>query len=311
MNMRVSDIGAQTSALQDWRRTTAKYAKLNEQITSGVTAKSYEEIPDHAGVMLHLNSKESIISSSLKETKGVDLKLSRIESTLDSLSGISGEAKRMFTRALGSGVRNPSFSRDCANLLNQVQGLLNTKGTEGDYLFGGTATNRPPVDISNLPNPGLGAGPNTTYYKGDSGIRTFRADEGTPEIDLSIMANEASLEKLIHALKIGATTNSDGIPDSESTQKLQQGLDLLNEANNLTGIPDLLKRVGDARAAVDLSEEILTEAKSIVAENIQEFLQTRLIEAMMLLGEVKVHLMASEKSISASLGREGILPFMK
>ena len=217
----------------------------------------------------------------------------------------------MFTGALNSGVRNPSFTRDCANLLQQVEKLLNVRGTEGDYLFGGTATNRPPVKVSDLPNPGLGAGANFTYYKGNDDVRTFQADEGTPEIDLSINANEPALEKLIHALKIGATTVPDGTPDSEASQKLREGLTLLNEANNATGISALLQRVGDARAAIELSKDILTEAKSIVEENIQEFEHTQIIQAMMKLGALKGHLLASEKSIGALLQREGLLPFMK
>ena len=210
------------------------------QASSGKAASRYSGIAPDAKRLVGLEATHAQLSQYVANNQIVDQRLQSMETNTSQLLDIASQFKALLVQASSSGnAPNMGLDITAQTLLNQVGALLNVQ-LDGRYLFAGSATNSPAVDLN---DPGMVAPPgtypstaNTTYYQGDDVALSTKAG---PELDIAygIRADEAGFEGLIRSLKLVATAVLSPNPD---TARLSEALDVVNQA-----IQDIPQTIAD------------------------------------------------------------------
>lgn len=117
-----------------------------------------------------------------------------------------------------------AFTLNVTNWLNNMTQMLNARFSE-EFIFSGTSTNNFAVrNLATMPDPGLGALPDFSYYLGDQNAITLQASD-SDQVVLNVTARHPAIEQLYHALKLCQNWNLDPTSD-----RLTEALTLVNNA---------------------------------------------------------------------------------
>lgn len=278
------------------------------QASSGKAASRYSGIAPDAKRLVGLEATHAQLSQYVANNQIVDQRLQSMETNTSQLLDIASQFKALLVQASSSGnAPNMGLDITAQTLLNQVGALLNVQ-LDGRYLFAGSATNSPAVDLN---DPGMVAPPgtypstaNTTYYQGDDVALSTKAG---PELDIAygIRADEAGFEGLIRSLKLVATAVLSPNPD---TARLSEALDVVNQA--IQDIPQTIAKIGAARAGLDTANAAHDEALLYIEQNINGIANVDVTEAITRLSADQTNLQASYATI-AQLGNISLLDFLR
>lgn len=181
--IRIGSFAAQNLTLSKNMETQARMHEARLQISSGKKAQAYEGIATDTRRLEGLETKHQQISSFKKSVDRTDQRLSEMASAVDQLQDIAGDFRSKLLQATtGDNLNSTNIQGEAQALLNQTIGLLNSE-YEGRYLFAGSATDRPPVDVT-LPGGGerdfdladaddMRSG---SYYRGNDDVLSARVD---------------------------------------------------------------------------------------------------------------------------------------
>jgi flagellar hook-associated protein 3 FlgL len=163
--------------------TQARMHEARIQISSGKKAQAYEGIATDTRRLEGLETKHQQISSFKKSVERTDQRLSEMASTVDQLQDIASDFRSKLLQATsGDNLPATNIQGEARALLNQTVGLLNTE-YEGRYLFAGTATDRPPVTLTqddgtplDFENGGDVDFRMGDYFRGNTDVLTARVD---------------------------------------------------------------------------------------------------------------------------------------
>ncbi|MDZ7714106.1 MAG: hypothetical protein U5L06_13855 [Rhodovibrio sp.] len=146
--IRIGSFAAQNLTLSKNMETQARMHEARLQISSGKKAQAYEGIATDTRRLEGLETKHQQISSFKKSVDRTDQRLNEMASAVDQLQDIASDFRSKLLQATsGDNLPSTNIQGEARALLNQTVGLLNSE-YEGRYLFAGTATDRPPVDVS-------------------------------------------------------------------------------------------------------------------------------------------------------------------
>ena len=194
-------------------------------------------------------------------------RLAAVENTLDQIENQVID----FNTQLSSALNDENASVQRVNL--QAEQILERLATElnrqfgGRYLFAGTQTQSPPVDIADpdfaRPPPHSFPGqPNVSYYKGNNQPLAIRADQGPP-IELNVTADAPGFEKFLRGLTL---IRSADIGPPVDRPRLEEAARLINEA--LNDISALRTQVGSVRARIDEAKQSHEDFKLVLSQQI-------------------------------------------
>ena len=137
-----------------------------------------------------------------------------------------------------------------ATFSDEVASLLNTQ-LAGQYIFSGSVTDQPAVDLSDAdydPQAGLPGSfaPDADYYQGDDFKHSVRADEGY-EVAYGITADDPAFEQMLRALSYMGFAGA-----TQDAAVLEQALNLIDGA--IDGLSDLRGQVGAHSKALQQSK---------------------------------------------------------
>ncbi len=232
--------------------TQSNAAKTQIQIASGKTAQQYAEIPRDANQLVSL---ERDIQKTEKFTQNIDQVVARLnimESSIATMVNRATEVLGIMSQGLsGSNINDLPLQSFSATFLSEAAALINTEH-EGRYLFAGSITDSPPVDLNDpayTPNAGL-PGVFTAdfdYYNGDQTLLSVRADESF-ETDYGITGDEPAFEELLRALSY-----MDYAGANLDTAVLTEAYNLMKSAVN--GLGDLRGQIGATSLVLEKTKE--------------------------------------------------------
>ena len=278
------------------------------QASSGKVASRYSGIAPDARRLVGLEATHAQLTQYVAGNQIVDQRLQTMETNTSQLLDIASQLKGLLVQANSTGnAQNMGLDITARTLLDQVGALLNVQ-LDGRYLFAGSATDAPAVDLN---DPGMVAPPstypstpNTSYYQGDDVTLSVKAG---PELDIAygIRADEAGFEALIRSLKLVATAILSPHPD---TARLNEALNVVNQA--IQDIPQIMAKIGAARAGLDTANAAHDEAMLYVEQNISDISSVDVTEAITRLSADQTNLQASYATI-AQLGNISLLDFLR
>jgi flagellar hook-associated protein 3 FlgL len=221
---------------------------LNAEISTGLTAQTYSQIPQQTSPLIDLRTETSRQNGFIDTINTLGTRLQTMSLSLQQIQN----AVTSFTALLPSGAFNtahPTISEQAEGLLHQIAGYLNVQdGTR--YLFGGTNTTTPPVDLSTLPTAtaSLATAVNQStanggYYAGGPASPPAEIDTQV-SLDYSITAdNGQALEPIIRVLNFlankGPFSNTNPVDVANATlagQMLTQATQALTTLQGKLGL---------------------------------------------------------------------------
>lgn len=245
------------------RQTTQSIHKSESALATGRRVHTLSDAKDQSYALLTLmESEQKRLGDQTQLTTGIH-RLGCINPILRKIHDEFADFQnRIVASRSQNGFIDPSFQQDAASLLNRVESLLNSRDYENRFLFGGNKTRFQQtdsadettinvVDINRIPTPGPGSPPNDTYYLGTQDTATLQLNDGRTE-SYGINAGNLCFQKIVHALKICATTPPTNDVGSADYQKLTNALDIGNQGREDLNI---LKSKSEAQEAAFLAQK--------------------------------------------------------
>ncbi|HXY99722.1 MAG TPA: hypothetical protein VEI03_06950 [Stellaceae bacterium] len=178
---------------------------LSAEISTGSVAQTYSEIAPQAAPLEQYRAEVSQQQGFINTINTVSTNMQTMALSLQQiLSQVQGFESTLSNDAYNQA--QPTISTQAQTLLQQVAGYLNTQsGTR--YLFGGTNTDTPPVDLTGLPQgaaatltTAVGGPPSSNgYYAGGANIPPVQIDTQV-SVNYGITADNPAFEHIIRVL---------------------------------------------------------------------------------------------------------------
>ncbi len=300
--MRVSTQGMNTQILGQAMRVQNSYAAALDQQASGQKSASLSGLDGQAGVVTSL--KSDISRSELLGTQAENA-ISRNEvayGTVGSIADIVENTRVAIAAAMDGTITDLSTVKSAAeNALDSIAVLLNTTYSDG-YLFSGTTSNIPPVNLDDVDYDGTAGAADTDYYQGSSTLPSVMVG-GNSSIAFGVTADAEAFEETLRALSQLATMDT----ATAGTSDLKDAYDLLSSATDKLGlIQENLSRQSQMLENVVDSQ---TEFQIYANEALESLTTVDVAEASAKVSQQEVLLQASFSALS-SLTSISILDYM-
>jgi flagellar hook-associated protein 3 FlgL len=305
---RIANLAQQNQIIGNIRDTQARMQDLQIQMATGFKSQRYSGIAADSRQLVNLESSKARMDQYQTNNNTVNLRLQTMEISVSNVFDTASKLKTLLTNALNANnAPDLALPQEAQNMLAEVAKQLNIK--IGDrYLFAGSKTDTPPVDLSAA---GFTAPPtvypstaDTGYYQGDSAQLTTRAADDF-DLTYGVTGDEGGFEQIIRALNLTASVT---ITPSVDRNRLQDALDVVNQA--VSNLPTIRSRIGTAQNALDSANEVHADMSTYLDQSITNLTSVDITEAATKMSSEQVLLQASYMTIS-QLGQLSLANFMR
>ncbi len=291
--MRISSFSHINYLYDQSSRTHVEMNKAQQQTASGLKSETFSGIAPDSNRLLRFESEKNLLESEITNT---DYTLDHMESmygALNQINDLSNNILGDMTAALGgAGTSSANLSILATQWRTDLESMLNADFA-GRYLFSGTATDAPPVDIAGSGYGGQTAPSvaDTSYYQGDDGVLTYKAGNAS-RIEYGLSANDETFEQMFRAIDLMITAPGD-------QAALAEAYDLMRRATDSLGI--MKQNLSYQTSSIQQTQEhnlAQAEALDILVSDLKD---ADLAEATIKLSELQTQLEASYSSLTIML----------
>jgi flagellar hook-associated protein 3 FlgL len=225
MISRVASFSISEQMIDAALRTQSTMASAQIQEASGEVSSDYGGLGATSQQVIDLQISVSRSQSYIDAANNADNKVQVMYSTLGSVTDLYTQLRSMLAAATNSVSTDPtSVGASAQQMLQELTSLLNTQYS-GQYLFGGSSTDSPPVDTSSTAYPPATSpsSPRTSYYQGDDDVASVRVSD-TETVSYGVSADDPAFEQGLRALNLVANN------EPLSTATLNEAMGLVTNA---------------------------------------------------------------------------------
>jgi flagellar hook-associated protein 3 FlgL len=246
---RVSDLAQHNLSQFNIQNTQQRLFETQVQISTGKVSSQYSGLGTDAGRLVSLENTRVRIDQYMKNIEIVDQRLQVMETDVSTIFELASTFRTLLINGLNvEGSSDLALNSAAQDILAQVAGFLNEQ-QDGRYLFAGTATNMPPVDLNaagfTSPPPVYPSTANTAYFTANSTRLSVRVDDNL-DVAYGVTADETGFEQFIRSLKLASTAN---VGPPQDRNRLEEALRMVNES--LKTIPLIITKIGAARRTLE------------------------------------------------------------
>lgn len=309
--MRVATFATQQLSLAQQMRTQAEWERVSFQASSGKTSSDYMGIALDSHRLISLENLNQTVDGYLSNIDITELRLSSIETNVAATFDVASKVRSLLVQSLNATNAEVAATNENASImLDEVVSLLNLE-LDGRYLFGGTVTDRPPVDLAAFDPDDAGYDPanpvpaNMGYYQGNDSALTARIDDDIL-VDYGVTANESGFEALLRGLYLASTANT--TPGAVDTARLEEALTLTNQA--IQEIPIVQSRVGAMRARLEDTRTTHVELQLLAENEIGAIENVDVVQTMTKVSALQLQLEASYM-ITAQMANVSLASYLR
>lgn len=229
MAMRVATFAMSSQLLEAALRTQAKTAELQIQQASGLVSGDYGGLggkaKDVVSLEVSVKRAQSYMDTATSAGSRIEIMYAACGSMVDLLSTMRAQLANVMGSFEETGA---DLIASASEILSEFASLLNTQ-YEGRYLFSGSATGVPAVDISESAYPAATSPSvaDTSYYQGNGELASARVSSDQA-ILYGITAGDPAFEASLRALNLLANMPSSPIDNAvleEAQALILEGLD--------------------------------------------------------------------------------------
>jgi flagellar hook-associated protein 3 FlgL len=267
-------------------------------------SRDYIAMARDSNRLVTMETTHARVTQFADNNKLIDKRLQTMETNVAQIFDIATNFRTLLVNALNNeNALDLAMPENAQSYLEQVATLLNVQ-YEGRYLFSGSRTDTPPVDLAALP---VGyaiptaTGASGAYYQGDQFRFSVRADLNF-DVVYGETADSPAFEKLIRALDVVKKS-----PPSDRTA-LEHALAVANEA--LDEIPDVRTRIGTAQQTLAQINKRHDEFLLYTEQSVSDIQNVDVAQTMTKLNADSVSLQASYMSIN-TLSKLNLMEFLR
>lgn len=240
---RVASFSHQRQMISQALAVQSKVATAQIETATGLKSTDYKGIADDTRKLVTLEGELERAQQYIDNGEVVAGRIDTMYGAVSQIVDIASDARAWLSEALSDSGSVTSFNQQGQAALEEVAALLNTQ-QDGRYLFGGSQTAQPPVDLASYPPATSPSVADYSYYQGDNQTAAYQA---TPDmaVDYGVAGNSPGFEKLMRAMSLAANAATNPV-DSAA---LQEAYDLTTEA-----LDDLLVEQTELSLAADRTE---------------------------------------------------------
>lgn len=276
-------------------------SNLNAEISTGSDAQTYSQIAPQVAQLEQYRTDVSQQQGFINTINTVSTSMQTMALSLQQiLSQVQGFESTLANSAYSQA--QPTIQTQANILLQQVAGYLNSQGASG-YLFGGTDTSTPPVDLSSLPQgaaatltASVGGPPSSGgYYAGGANIPPVQIDTQV-SVNYGITADNPAFEQIIRVLNFiaqnGPFNSTNPVDQANVTLAGQM---LTSATQDLTGISGNLAL---QQAQLNTAENVHQSTLSIAQNGISNIVSVNQATAITQLQNLETQIEASYTATS-------------
>lgn len=223
MVTRIGNVALYNSTMKDVTNVQQKLASLQEQISSGLKAKTFAgldgQVEQYTLLQNKMRTTEKYIETNtvtISRLKTADQAMSQMVDIADSMENLIVTAR---SGAIGD---SAGLDLQMRNLLKQLGDQMNIN-FEGRYLFGGTNTSNPPVPDP-LATPVSQGVPDANYYAGSQDDLVYNYDERS-SFTWPVRGDDPAFQKILAAANqaLQAMANKDDSGLASALDLMQSG----------------------------------------------------------------------------------------
>jgi flagellar hook-associated protein 3 FlgL len=246
--MRITNQMMLTNALQSEATATDRMQLLSQQASTGLKVGQPSDDPAAWASIQQMSAQIGVVQarSSAATRAAGDLNLA--EGTLDSASTLMTQAQSLAVEGSNgteSAASRASLADQVNSIIQQMVALANTRGSSG-YLFGGTATNTPPVD-------------STATFQGNAGVTHVEIADGVLAVSNADGASAFS-----------AAGGRDPFADLKALATALSSNDVAGVQGSIANIQASGAQILAARIDTGLSASRLTSAASVMGNTVTQ-----------------------------------------
>lgn len=227
MVSRIATFLQSTSLAQDLSRLQTQYAQGEEQMSSGLTSDNYQGIATSTKRLLSLESQYSSLASQSANAQTALDRVNSMSNSVQSMENIINSFMSSLSAAISTTGNDASsaLSSSASQALQEFSSLLNSQQA-GRYLFGGSVTDKAPVDLSdpNYTTPTVPSSANTAYYQGNDQVASVQASDNL-SISYGVTADDPAFEQALRAFSLVTS-------DPTNQSALTEAYNLLSSSND-------------------------------------------------------------------------------
>ena len=295
---RVSTYSMHQNTLGDVSRVQNNITNLQNQISSGKKTDNFQGLGSKVEHFVSLEDKMAKAENYIENNAVI---LSRVNTTrvvMEDIIDLVDDMENLIVASRNLGVEDSlDFDNQMGNMRDRLGEMLNTR-FDGQYLFGGTRTNAPPV--ADNPAPLVPGVPDANYYDGSSEDVVARVDDNV-EINYGVRADAEGFQKVFASISLAIES------EGENDEGLGEALDLMQD-----GLKEVIAEQTSVNSNIVAIESITTRHGDLqlywkgVSESL---INTDIVEASTQLAIDQTVLQAAFQSF-ASLNRLRLVDFL-
>ena len=301
---RVADIAQHARVLGFIGSAQSRVNELQTQIGSGYKSQVYEGISRDAERLVSLEATHTRTTQYVKNNETVERRLQTMETNISHIFDVITGYKTLLIDALNAqNSAELNMTVRAQEMLNQISSLLNVS-EDGRFLFAGSMTNVPPVDLTSLPPTYViptANGASSAYYQGNSQVLSVRAGDNF-DVNYGIAADALGFEQAIRGLDVVIK----GIPNDPAT--LNHALAIASDA--LDNVANLRTQIAAVATTLDQVNRKHDEFMLFTEQTIGEIENVDIAEAFSFMNVATVTLEASFMTLSR-LSQLSLLNFLR
>lgn len=258
MQMRVATFGISDQMIASALRTQSTMAGQQIQEASGLVSSDFGGLGSTTQQVLNLQVSATRSQTYIDAATLTNSKIQVMYSAVNSIADLATQFRALLTSATSatSSTDAASVTESARSMLEQTASVLNTQ-FNGSYLFGGSETEKAPVDISSTIYAAATSpsSADSSYYQGDSQVASVRVSD-SQTVSYGVSADNTAFEKIMRAMNLVASNSP------LSTETLNEALDLAVEAVDELGL--VQTRISNASSSIENASAYQTEYLSYV-----------------------------------------------
>lgn len=234
---RITDYNQHINMVSYLMRSAEDQAKIEEQIASGKKVTSFADIPGDTGVLLSAKRVEANIAQYTRTSNEILNRLGVQDIQMREMEGVADDVRQLVMQAVATGSAL-NFHDELDGLFQRLVSLMNST-VDGQYIYSGTRSDTPPVNITSLDDLAALASVNDAFDN-NTLKRTINIDD-SESVEFGFLASDMAADifqkiKDIKAFHDGADGPFQGALTETQTIFLKSEVPgLVDAANALTG----------------------------------------------------------------------------
>jgi len=173
--------------------------KIDQQLSSGAKSQDFKGLNGQVDAYVSMQNDLTAAATYTTVNSQVSARLNTTSQALGQMITIAGNAKNLMLQARNTSTSaSLAFDQQMMGYFQQIAGQFNGVDGNGNSLFGGTQTDRPPIDPTVYPSNTVTGTPDANYYKGNSGTITATIADNQ-NITTNVPGNDQGFQQIFAA----------------------------------------------------------------------------------------------------------------